>query len=161
MAAFPMAAFLPGASAEPVDEFTSDLVAARVTVGQLARWAQRYLITHHAEETGSCPCGGARCALADIPGGQEACRLAGELAWLPVAETREAPPSRAGTRPEEVAQLYVQALRNALGAVFYCQRVQHLMGDCWFSGEDRPGEALCARTLAITHVLWSGRRTLI
>lgn len=166
MAAFPMATSLPGASpglgVEPMDEFTSDLVAARVTIGQLARRAQRHLLAHGATaaEGSACACGTARCMLAEVPGGPEACRLATRLAWLPVAAAGHGDP-RPGSRPEDVATAYLHALRGAESAIFYCQRVQHFMGECWFSTPEVSGEDLCARTMAVAHTLAGARRSFL
>ena len=156
MAAFPMTTALPGAPVKALDEFTSDLVAARVTVAHLARWARRYVVSHGAGD--GCCCSGPLCALETLPGGRDACRLARELAWLPVAEAGEH--HRTGGKPDEVALHYVSALRGASGAVFYCQRVQHLMGECWFTTPELPGEGLCARTLAIADRMGGTRRDL-
>lgn len=157
MAAFPMTTALPGAPAEPLDEFTSDLVAARVTVAHLARWARRYVVSHGAGER--CCCAGALCSLEMVPGGRDACRLARELAWLPLAETPAS--ARAAGNPDEVALLYVSALRGASSAVHYCQRIQHQMGECWFTTPELPGESLCARTLAVAERIGGLRRDLV
>ena len=157
MAAFPLATALPGALRAGADEFTSDLVAARLTVANLARWARRHVL---AGEGGvSCACSGA-CRLSDVPAGGHACRLARELAWLPSADEL---PSGGHERPgwrEDVAARYVQALRGSADAIAYCQRIQHVLGECWFTTPERAGEDLCARTLAASELLSSARRLL-
>jgi len=162
MAAYPLATSLLGAPNEPLDEFTSDLVAARITIAHTARWARRYLVTRGGGAAdGACCCGQSRCQLADIAGGEESCRIAVDLARLPVGEAHMAQAFREEASREDVATLYLQALRSASGAVYYCQRVQHVMGECWFTTDHRSGEALCARTLALSHLLRNFRRSLL
>jgi hypothetical protein len=147
---------------EPVDEFTSDLVAARVMVAHVARWARRYLVTRGGGAAdGACCCGTPRCELADVPGGAEACRLAVDLARLPVGEHGAARALRVDSRREEIAGQYLHSVRGAAGAVYFCQRVQHLMGECWFSTDERPGQDLCARTLGLAHLLRRAPRSLV
>lgn len=165
MAAYPMALPLPRTAAPPVaprpmDEFTSDLVAARVTIAHVARWARRHLLAqrHTLGGADACCCAGVRCSLAEVPGGEQACRLARELAWLSLEDGPVT--TRADSKPEQVALQYLGALRSAGNAVSYCQRIQHVLGECWFSAPGEPGGDLCARTLAVAQLLSIARRVL-
>ena len=167
MAAYPMTLPLPGTAvsgtrlaARPMDEFTSDLVAARVTIAHMARWARRHLLAqrHTLGGADACCCPGSRCTLAEVPGGEQACRLARELAWLSLEDAPAT--ARPDGKPEQVALQYLGALRSAENAVSYCQRIQHVLGECWFSAPGEPGGGLCARTLATAQLLSVARRVL-
>lgn len=81
--------------------------------------------------------------LAGVLGSHEACRLASDLAEL-------APPTVTAT-PDPVAT-YIRALREAVYAVYYCRRIAHAGGQCWFSPAD-PDAQWCARVLALAHRL--------
>ncbi|MGI8574406.1 MAG: hypothetical protein ACR2MA_03480 [Egibacteraceae bacterium] len=52
----------------------------------------------------------------------------------------------------ELAQRYLEALRDAAGAVHYCRTVQHTSRSCWFSTAG-PGAGLCGRVLIAAHRL--------
>ncbi len=83
------------------------------------------------------------CELARRLGTHEACDLAHDLAEL-------APPVITST-PDPVLA-YTQALREAAHAVYYCRRVAHASGQCWFSPAGSYVQ-LCGSVLALAHRL--------
>jgi hypothetical protein len=86
-------------------------------------------------------------ALSGTPGGAAAADLAGELAR--VLPCPPQPDRTAAGRP--LAQ-YLDALRDAAQAVYYCRRVQHAAGGCWFSIQG-PRHDVCGRILVTAHLL--------
>lgn len=90
------------------------------------------------------------CLLAELPAGTLGCDLAAELARhaRPLA-TVSAPPAAS---PQQTAAAYLDALRAACGAVYFCRRVAHASGHCLFSC-DGPGIDVCGRLLAAAHRL--------
>jgi hypothetical protein len=83
------------------------------------------------------------CELARRLGTHEACELAHNLAEL-------APPIVTAI-PDPVLA-YTQALREAAHAVYYCRRVAHASGQCWFSPPESYVQ-LCGSVLAFAHRL--------
>lgn len=88
--------------------------------------------------------------VASSPGASAACppeaaSLARELVDADVPEVPRVEASDA-----ELAQDYLHALREAAGAVYFCRRVEHASGGCWFS-VDGPQADVCGHVLAIGH----------
>lgn len=90
-----------------------------------------------------CACGGHDCPLVGVEGGPAACRLATDLAAL-------APATNLQVSGGDLPARYLAALREAAGAVYFCRRVQHAGGACWFSARG-PADDLCGRVLAVAH----------
>jgi hypothetical protein len=91
-------------------------------------------------DAGAC---GPTCRLARRLGSHDACELARRLAG-------QAPPQAYET-PDPVLS-YVRALRDAAHGIYYCRRVAHASGQCWFS-PDGPADGLCRKALTIGHSL--------
>jgi hypothetical protein len=90
------------------------------------------------------------CRLAGRPGGAQACDLAADLAaGVPRSPLPAAGHRRGVTDP---ATRYLRALRESAGAVYYCRRVEHPTGRCWFSAQG-PESGLCGKVLAVSHRL--------
>lgn len=84
------------------------------------------------------------CALDGVPGGRAACELA--RAFAPHSDTA----GEGGTAR------YLAALGHAPAAVYYCRKVAHPTGACWFApplGVLPAADDLCARVLATAHAL--------
>ena len=109
------------------------LVISQDLATRLAVAARAYV------DHGAC---GPSCRLAARTGSHEACELARRLA-------EHAPPV---PRAPDPVRGYVRALRDAAHAVYYCRRVAHASGQCWFS-PDGPAQGRCRRVLAIAHRL--------
>ena len=88
---------------------------------------------------------------AGLPYADEAAALARELAVVAPGPGRLEPPLPSSDRPVAVLA-YLQALRDAASAVYYCRRVSHPAGSCWFSVTG-PDADVCGRVLALTHCL--------
>ena len=98
----------------------------------------------YVAEHGCLHAGGGRCALDAVPGGRAACELA--RAFVP----RPAP-----THPGGATSRYLTALAHAAASVYYCRRVAHPAGTCWFGAPLglEPGADGCGRVLAAAHAL--------
>lgn len=140
-------------TAEPASAWPSDqLLGGEVIATRLVALARALPVPAAAVATArsrpaadSCHCRGHDCPLAGRPGGAAACRLAVDLAaQAPDSDLRI--PSGA-----DVPERYLAALRDAAGAVYYCRRVLHAGGSCWFSAAG-PGDELCGRVLAVAHL---------
>lgn len=88
--------------------------------------------------------------LVSSPGASAACppaatSLARELVFADVPEM-----PRVDASDAELAETYMHALCDAAGAVYFCRRVEHASGGCWFSVEG-PQADVCGRVLAISH----------
>lgn len=120
----------PDSAADAPLGTTDRIVAAQTLVARLATAARGFIAA------------GACVHAAD----DQACDLAVELAALPVGTTPEP-----GRGDAEIT--YLRALRDAAGAVYYCRRVQHPGGRCWFDAEGEDHDDLCGQVLALTHRL--------
>ncbi len=111
---------------------------------RLAALARRFV---GASSLGAdCACDTQPCRLKHEYGGVAACRLALDL-------SRRAPATKAlDLDPTVVAERYVAALRDAAPATYFCRRVVHAGGQCWFSVHG-PADDLCGRVLAAGHGL--------
>jgi hypothetical protein len=92
---------------------------------------------------------------ADFPGhpdAQEAAALARMLATTAPGPAAQEPAPAADRAA--MARAYLEALREAADAVYYCRKVQHPAGSCWFSVAG-PEADVCGRVLALTHRLCS------
>lgn len=69
-----------------------------------------------------------------------------ELSMADVPDSGET----AHREPADLAAAYLHALCDAAGAVYFCRRVEHASGRCWFSTEG-PAADLCGRVLAAGH----------
>lgn len=115
---------------EPDGEWPQDqMVAARMRVVRLVKAAR---------PVASSPAVAAACPPA-------AASLARELSFADVPQGPHIDASDA-----ELAQTYLQALCDAAGAVYFCRRVEHASGGCWFSVEG-PQADVCGRVLATGH----------
>lgn len=85
-------------------------------------------------------------ALRGFPGAAAAADLAGEL-----ARVLPSPPGQPDLEAAPVAA-YLHALGDAARAVYYCRRVQHPAGGCWFSVQG-PQHDVCGRILVTAHIL--------
>lgn len=122
---------------------TDQLVAAQVRVARLAVLV-RALAPVIEDPTVAR-------ALATARGGRRAGRLVPLLAAeLPLA----ADPARSRIAPSgaDLVEAYTDALRHAAGAVYYCRRVQHATGACWFSVHGAE-YGVCGPVLAVAHCL--------
>lgn len=122
---------------------TDQLVAAQVRVARLAVLARA--VSAHTGDTD------VRSAFEELPGGRRARTLAGDLAAeLPLAV--DPVRSRVVLSGADLVATYADVLRHAAGAVYYCRRVQHAVGSCWFSvhGADHD---VCGQVLAVSHCL--------
>ena len=139
-------------TAEPASAWPTDqLLGAEVLATRLVALARALPVpatavararAHPSEER--CGCAGPDCPLAGVSGGAEACRLALDLAERAPACSLQIPPA------PDIPQRYLDALREAAGAVYFCRRVQHAGGRCWFSTAG-PDDDLCGRVLAAAH----------
>lgn len=92
----------------------------------------------------------ATAALANQAGGTAALLLADDLLdALPLAPVGRGRVAGSGAA---LAGGYVDALRQAASAVYYCRTVQHPAGCCWFSVHG-PEDDLCGRVLVTVHRL--------
>lgn len=120
-----------GLTVEPEGQWPQDQIdAAQLLVARLVRAAR--------------PVAASRSAAATLP--PVAAGLAAELAAADVPD---------GPRPaildaSDLAATYLHALCSAAGAVYFCRRVEHASGRCWFSPEG-PRTDLCGRVLAAGH----------
>jgi len=122
---------------------TDQLVAAQVRVARLAVLARAVDADPDDAEV--------RIAFESIRGGRRARALAHQLAAeLPLAV--DPGRSRVGLSGADLAATYADVVRHAAGAVYYCRRVQHATGACWFSvhGADHD---VCGQVLAVSHCL--------
>lgn len=100
-----------------------------------------------------------RAAFDAIPRGNQACVLVDELAAaMPGGESD--PPVRCAHPAQEYVLAYVQALRQASTAVYFCRRIQHPAGSCWFSVHG-PAHDLCGRVLSTAHRLGDTNRLAV
>ncbi|MEX2620618.1 MAG: hypothetical protein WD250_10395 [Egibacteraceae bacterium] len=76
----------------------------------------------------------------------DAATLVAELSMADVPDSGET----ARGEPADLAAAYLHALCDAAGAVYFCRRVEHASGRCWFSTEG-PVADLCGRVLAAGH----------
>lgn len=53
-------------------------------------------------------------------------------------------------RPDRLVRAYLDALRDAAMAVYFCRRVEHASNHCWFSPAG-PAADLCGRVLDAGH----------
>ncbi len=92
----------------------------------------------------------ATAALASRTGGTAALLLADDLLdALPLAPVGRGRIAGSGAA---LAGGYVEAVREAASAVYYCRTVQHPAGCCWFSVHG-PDDDLCGRVLVTAHRL--------
>lgn len=117
---------------------TDALVTAQTVAARLCTSAAVYLA--------SASCRQDHCALGDSDTTRAACALAVELAALAPAE---APAVTA-----DPGQAYLGALRDAAASVYYCRRIAHPSGTCFFSGTGPHADG-CGRVLAVAHRLGS------
>ncbi|HVM12953.1 MAG TPA: hypothetical protein VM287_01300 [Egibacteraceae bacterium] len=128
---------IEGLTIQPAGEWPQDqIVAARMRVVRLVRAARP--VASSSGATAACP--------------PAAATLARELA---VADVPEMP--RPEDTEEELADAYLDALSDAAGAVYFCRRVEHASGGCWFSAEG-PEADVCGRVLAVGHRCSSPRQ---
>lgn len=121
---------------------TDQLVAAQMRVARLAVLARAVAASDDPE---------LRTAFESMRGGRRALALARHLAdELPLAVDPRRP--RVGLSAADLAATYADVVRHAAGAVYYCRRVQHATGACWFSvhGADHD---VCGEVLAVSHCL--------
>lgn len=116
---------------EPDGVWPNDqIVAARHLVSRLVSAARP--VAQSSDAAALCP--------------TAAAALVGELASADVYTPPTAVPSDATV----LAAAYLQALCAAAGAVYFCRRVEHASGRCWFSVLG-PDADLCGRVLAAGH----------
>lgn len=129
----------------PEDRPTDRLVDAQARVARLAVAARALAAAPQTPEVSA--------AFDRVPGVERARRLVPVLAGLlPLAGgAAAARPASAAGAATLVAD-YLDALRRCCGAVYYCRRVQHVAGTCWFSIHG-PEDDVCGRVLAATHGL--------
>lgn len=124
---------------EPDGDWPADqLMAAERLVTRLVQRARLLVAVNDCVGEGH-----SACLLRAVPGGHAACTLAPALA-------RVAYPSTHLPVMRDPAQAYLRALRDAAGAVYFCRRVEHASGRCFFSF-DGPAVATCGRVLAASH----------
>lgn len=111
----------------------ADAQEAYEAATSLARAATAYTASVSCEhdQTGTC-------ALEGVPNGRELCDLA-----LTLTKDDTIP-----RRVPKATERYLQALREAGPAVYYCRRFAHPAGTCWFVPQ---GD--CGRVLAAAHRL--------
>jgi hypothetical protein len=126
----------------PIDPLTE----GAATAADLASLATALHGARHDSQDG-CACGSDPCHLSGGRGGADACDLAAALA----ASAPEGAPAPAGGSAD-LADRYLRALRDAAPAVYYCRRVLHPSGRCWFS-TGGPDADLCGRVLSLSHRL--------
>lgn len=116
---------------EPDGEWPHDqIVAARLLVVRLVCSARP--LAASARALASCP--------------PRAAALAAELSVADVPDL----PGDPTLSPSDLAADYLRALCSAAGAVYFCRRVEHASGRCWFSVQG-PAADLCGRVLAAGH----------
>lgn len=106
------------------------IVAARLLVVRLVSSARP--VAASAVATAACP--------------PAAAALAPELSVADVPDLPEDTALDAGG----LAASYLRALCSAAGAVYFCRRVEHASGRCWFSVRG-PDADLCGRVLTAGH----------
>jgi hypothetical protein len=111
----------------------------KAAAATLTRLAAELREAWPAADGGACACGRGPCRLTKHTGGTLACELATQLAASAPAAARRPRPDLA----DPVAR-YLQAVREVATAVYYCRRVQHPSGRCWFSIQG-PRAELCGR----------------
>ncbi|HVM00376.1 MAG TPA: hypothetical protein VM324_13875 [Egibacteraceae bacterium] len=116
---------------EPDGERPEDpVVAARLLVVRLVCTAR--LVASSPTAAAACP--------------PVAAGLATELSAADVPHL----PRIGRTDARTLAADYLEALCGAAGAVYFCRRIEHASGRCWFSVQG-PGADLCGRVLAAGH----------
>lgn len=120
-----------GLTVEPDGAWPHDqILAARLLVVRLVNSARTVAASTGAAD--ACP--------------PTAATLVGELCMADVPDGGETGRSE----PADLAAAYLHALCDAAGAVYFCRRVEHASGRCWFSTEG-PAADLCGRVLAAGH----------
>ena len=120
-----------GLMVEPDGAWPHDqMLAARLLVVRLVHSART--VATSAEATAACP--------------PAAATLVGELSVADVPASGETVHGEAA----DLAGAYLAALCDAAGAVYFCRRVEHASGRCWFSSEGSQAD-LCGRVLAAGH----------
>lgn len=120
-----------GLMVEPDGAWPHDqILAARLLVIRLVHSART--VAASAGATAACPPAAATLvgalSVADVPDSGETVRGGGE----------------------DLAAAYLDALCDAAGAVYFCRRVEHASGRCWFSTQG-PEADLCGRVLVAGH----------
>lgn len=128
---------------EPEDDARCDgLDSARSRVTTLGVRARGVLALDDAEVDA---------AFAALVAGDDARALAHELAAsLPLPPVAERLPASADATA--AVRGYLRAVTAAASAVYYCRRVQHTAGACWFSVRG-PAHDCCGHVLVVAHAL--------
>lgn len=120
-----------GLTVEPDGQWPHDqIVAARLLVVRLVSAARAAAASPRA--VAACP--------------PTAAALVGQLSAVDVPELPRDPT----LSPSDLTSDYLRALCSAAGAVYFCRRVEHASGRCWFSVQG-PAADVCGRVLAAGH----------
>jgi hypothetical protein len=82
-------------------------------------------------------------------GAERACLLAGVLGAA--GDDGPSGGDAGPVPPGDVPRAYVAALVEAIPAIYYCRKLQHPYGRCWFGAEGSRGG--CGHVLAIAHTV--------
>lgn len=134
----------------PEDRPTDRLVDAQARVARLAVAARALAAAPQTPAVSA--------AFDRVPGADRARELVPVLAGLlplagaPAGARSGTAATTGATGAETLVADYLDALRRCCGAVYYCRRVQHVVGTCWFSIRG-PEDDVCGRVLAAAHGL--------
>lgn len=108
------------------------------------------------DQGGSCRCGGVPCGFSVVaaPLRHDLCALAADLGAATAQTSAQAPPDL-----HAAAQRVLDALADIGPAVYWCRRLRHPVGGCWFGiGGDSAG---CAALLRLSHRLDEAPRGVV